>query len=202
MGEMARVVQDALYMLALLNPVSKIAVLTAFASEYEKRGLVRAAARSSAIAAGILALSLVFGEFVLRQVFHVEIHSLQVAGGMVLWWVGFGALRKGVFFEREAHERFADISVVPLACPMIAGPASITACIALSADRGTALAGAAVVLALGANLALMLLSRPIGAALSRFNVLGALIRITGLIVLTMGVQMVLEGLRAWAASLP
>ncbi|MBN2210757.1 MAG: hypothetical protein JW709_05110 [Sedimentisphaerales bacterium] len=41
---------------------------------------------------------------------------------------------------------------------------------------------------------LMHFSRQIAFILVRFNILGALIRITGLIVMTIGVQMVLNGL--------
>ena len=52
-------------------------------------------------------------------------------------------------------------------------------------------------IALFINLAVMLLAKTIAAMLARFNVLGALIRITGLIVMTMGVQMTLDGAAHW-----
>jgi multiple antibiotic resistance protein len=140
---------------------------------------------------------MVFGDFILRRLFHLQLHSLQIAGGMVLLWVGFNALRRGVFFERDVPSRFADVAVVPLACPMIAGPASITASLALAAERGLVPATCSVLIALLVNLVVMILARTIASMLTRFNVMGALIRITGLIVMTMGVQMTLNGVSQW-----
>ena len=37
--------------------------------------------------------------------------------------------------------------------------------------------------------------------MTHFNILGAVIRITGLIVMTMGVQMILDGTSLWFATL-
>jgi multiple antibiotic resistance protein len=47
----------------------------------------------------------------------------------------------------------------------------------------------------------MLLAKPIGNILVRFNIMGALIRITGLIVATIGVQMILSGLSTWLGTI-
>ena len=51
------------------------------------------------------------------------------------------------------------------------------------------------------NHIIMLLSGPIGRALDRFNILGAIIRVTGLIVMTIGTQMTLDGLADWLKHL-
>jgi multiple antibiotic resistance protein len=197
MGTTAQIFIDSLYILALLNPVSKISVLSTVSLAEETEELRSICVKSTVIAAVILVLAMTFGDFILRRVFHIELHSLQIAGGFVLLWVGFKALQRGVFFERDVPSRFADIAIVPLACPMIAGPATITASLALGAHRGLLSAICSVLIALSVNLAVMSLSKAIAAVLARFNVLGALIRITGLIVMTMGVQMSLDGFTHW-----
>lgn len=197
MGTTTQIFIDSLYILALLNPVSKISVLSTVSLSEETEELRSICVKSTVIAAVILVLTMTFGDFILRRVFHVELHSLQIAGGFVLLWVGFKALQRGIFFERDVPSRFADIAIVPLACPMIAGPASITASLALGAHRGLLSAMCSVLIALSINLAVMNLSKAIAAMLARFNVLGALIRITGLIVMTMGVQMTLDGVTQW-----
>jgi len=107
-----------------------------------------------------------------------------------------------VFFEHDTHSRFRDLAIVPLACPMIAGPAAIAACIALRSRDGLFVPVAAVVVALLVNHVIMRLSTPIAATLSRFNILGALIRITGLIVMTIGTQMGLDGIAEWMRATP
>jgi multiple antibiotic resistance protein len=194
------VLVDALYLLALINPMSKVSVLSILASPERRQEFRQVTNRSTLVAGGILLGAMVFGNFVLQDIFHVELHSLRLAGGSVLCWVGFNALRRGVFFEQETNRRFEDMAMVPLACPMIAGPATIAACIALRAKEGVLLPALSLIIALAVNHLVMLLSQTISATLSKFNVLGALIRITGLVVMTIGAQMVLDGLAVWLKS--
>ncbi len=185
---------DTLYLLALINPISKISIL-AVISPLNRDELAQVVRRSSLIAGGMLIAIMLSGNFVLVRIFHVKLESLMVAGGFVLSWVGFHALRKGMFYEKETHARFTELAIVPLACPMIAGPATIAATIALVSQREQHLTVAcAIMLAVAINGVLMRFSRQIAFVLRRFNILGALIRITGLIVMTIGVQMVLDGL--------
>jgi len=73
--------------------------------------------------------------------------------------------------------------------------------ITLSINHGILKTTISTLLALTINMVLMFLSFPIRNILVKFNILGALIRITGLIVLSMGIQMVLEGIRLWSMSL-
>ncbi|MEW6440030.1 MAG: MarC family protein [bacterium] len=197
---MRELMTHALYLLALINPVSKISVLAVLPSGKPSQDFRQVAAKSSAVAAILLLAAMTAGDFLLRSVFHAQVHSLRVAGGIVLFWVGFNALRRGLFFEEEIKARFEDVAIVPLACPMIAGPGTIAASITLSAQQGVLAAAAAMVIAVAANHVIMLCARPLAALLRRFNVLGAMIRITGLIVMTIGTQMVLDGLGEWFAA--
>src|SRR4030042_1723876 len=123
---MKEIVINTLYLVALINPVSKISILTVFTQKVEQKEITSVAFKSTAVALFILILSMFAGEIILDKIFQVDFYSLKIAGGFVLIWVGFGALRNGVFFEHNIQEKFADISLVPLACPMIAGPATIT----------------------------------------------------------------------------
>jgi multiple antibiotic resistance protein len=193
---MGELLKNALYLFVLINPVSKVAVLAALPGSAENQQDLRSLAwRSSLVAAGILLLSMIGGNYLLQSIFRVDLHALQLAGGVVLFWVGFNALRNGVFFEVG---RFEEVALVPLACPMIAGPATISACITLWAREDPKLAAAAAMLiAVGANHVIMLLSRPIARVLRRYDLLGAIVRLTGLIVMTIGAQMALEGITAW-----
>jgi multiple antibiotic resistance protein len=188
---------NSLYLLAFINPMSKIAVLSGLSSS-DRRGQLPSIVRKSSItAAGILLGLMVFGDFTLKHVFRVELHALQISGGVVLFWVGFNALRKGVFFEEDTKESSADLAIVPLACPMIAGPATIAASIALVAREGLLVPSISVLSAILVNAILMRFAVPIAALLKKLDLLSALIRITGLIVMTIGAQMVLDGLSRW-----
>lgn len=194
---MTDLVTQTLYLIALMNPVSKISILTAFTMEEEYSEVIKVTIRSTLVAFGILLTVMVAGDFLLRSVFHVELYSLRLAGGLILLWVGFNALTKGVFFEVTTQSRFAELSMVPMACPMIAGPATIAASMSMVGDTGKAVSITAMIIALSVNLLFMISSKFIGAVLKRYNIMGALIRMTGLIVATIGVHMMLTGITQW-----
>ncbi len=186
-----------LYFLALINPMSKVSVISALFTVQDRENVMRLAAKASLVAGGILLGSMIFGDFILRSVFRVELHSLRLAGGVVLFWMGFNALRKGVFFEQETQARFAEVALVPLACPLIAGPATIAASIMLQVRDGFIVPSLSIMLAVALNHVIMTFSRQISSVLVRFNLLGALVRLTGLTVMTIGTQMALDGIYAW-----
>jgi multiple antibiotic resistance protein len=200
MNDLEKIFINTLYLLALINPISKVSILAGLPSvrlDIRFRNLV---AKSSMVAVGILFGTMTVGDLLLRSVFRVELYSLQLAGGAVVFWMGLNALRRGAFFEHEADTETEDLALVPLACPMIAGPATIAACIELRAQHGIIIPTMAMLLALGINHVIMMFSVTIGRMLGRFNILSALIRITGLIVMTIGTQMALDGISAWIGA--
>lgn len=190
-----------LYLLALINPISKVSILSVLSTDQRRAAFRAVTAKSSLVALGVLLISMISGSFILRSIFHVELHSLRLAGGIILCWVGFNALRRGIFFEQAVKNSFEDIALVPLACPMIAGPATIAACIALRSKNGLLVPVLSVLFAVGINYLIMRLSRQISSILLQFNILGALVRLTGLIVMTIGTQMALDGVSAWLPAL-
>jgi multiple antibiotic resistance protein len=80
---------------------------------------------------------------------------------------------------------------------MIAGPATITAAVTFPAEYGHIATTIAILLSLGVNLIFMIYSSQIGKVMERFNLLNPLVRIFGLIVATIGGQMVLNGIRGF-----
>ena len=193
---------NSLYLLALINPISKICILSVFSKDSEsKKEFNTIVTKSTMIALLILTMIMLFGEFLFYSFLRIELYSLKIAGGCILFWVGFKALSKGVFFEQGSQMRLSEISIVPLASPMIAGPATIAAALPMAVSNGFGISFAAVAIAVSINMLFMLLAHPIGNILVRFNIMGALIRITGLIVSTIGVQMVLSGIAKWLISI-
>ena len=198
---MGSLVNCTLYLLALINPVSKVVVLSVLSKRVGPRELRLLALYASLVGLGILLVFLYVGNFILVSVFHVQIYAFRIAGGVVLFLVGLKALNKGVFFEIEKDAKLAEISIVPLASPMIAGPGAITAALTYSIEQPMGVATLAVVMAVGLNLLIMLLSGVAVRVTNRFNLMGGLIRITGLIVATIAVQMILDGYGAWQETL-
>lgn len=193
-------VQTSLYFLALVNPASKVFILSSMEPPYSRRELLAVSAKATSVALLILLVLSAIGHVLLQGVFRVEIYSLQVAGGVVLFIIGLTAVRKGRFYEQDFHGSKADISIVPLGAPLIAGPGTITAAISFASTYGIKLTALSLTVALVINFLVMLLSLWIGKILERFHAFGPLIRITGLIVTAVAVQMALTGISQWLAS--
>lgn len=192
-GSFKHLLNASLAMLILINPISKIFIISTFPEQKDKKELTRVLVHSTLIAMCILLLFALTGNTLLQKVFHVQIYAFMIAGGIVLMFRGFTALNKGLFFETDVNSRLEDISIVPLASPMIAGPATIAASVSFPASYSLKITLAGIIVALFINLGVMLVARSIGNVLKKFNLMGALIRITGLIVSTIGIQMILNG---------
>jgi multiple antibiotic resistance protein len=179
---------------ALVNPIQKVFIITSLQSQFNSKELRIIAIKSTITALIILIFFLLVGEVVFSYAFHIEIYAFQVTCGAVLFYNGISGLQKGDFLNVDKNVTIKDITVVPIAMPMIAGPATITAAVTLPADYGHTNTIVSIVAALAINLVFMIYARSIGGFLSRLNLLNPLIRIFGLIVATIGVQMVFNGL--------
>ncbi len=188
-----------LYFLALINPASKVFLLCSIDPRPTRRELVLLAFKSSLVALLILLMVAAIGVPLLKNVFHVELYSLKVAGGVVLFLVGLSAVQRGRFHESAQRGKPDDLSIVPLGAPLIAGPGTITAAISFSSEEGFFLAALAMVIALLVNFGIMLMAFPIGKQLERIHATGPLVRITGLIVAAVATQIMFDGLNDWMA---
>ncbi len=187
--------------LALVNPVQKIFVITSLQNQFTDKDLKYLSLKASITAFIILILFLFLGQLIFNYVFHIQLYAFQATCGVVLFYNGISGLQKGVFLQIDQNVKLADLSAVPIAMPMIAGPATITAAVTFPAHYGLGITTLGIFSALLVNLAFMLFSRPIGNLLTKYNFMNALIRITGLIVATIGVQMVFTGIANFIASI-
>jgi len=189
--------ENFLFFIVLLNPVSKIIVLSSLGVTNNFNELKNISLKATITAMIILFLFSFAGTFILKKIFRIEIYSLQIVGGIVLFLIGLRALQKGEFFELDTHQKIKDIAVVPIASPMIAGPATITASISQSAIYGPFITYISIFSALSVNFVLMILAGEINAFLKKYNLLGPLVRITGLFIASIGVNMALTGLKTF-----
>ena len=190
--------ENALYLLVLLNPASKVLFLSTYEPALSRKDIVELSWKSSLAALLILIVLAAAGEVVLSRIFKVELYSLRITGGLILFMIGWMAVREGRFVQKKEHqlrENFTELSLVPLAAPLIAGPGTIAAAISSTAEFGLAMTAAALTLAIGVNFVVMLFSQPLNRVLERTHLLGPLIRLTGLIIAAVSVQMVISGIR-------
>jgi multiple antibiotic resistance protein len=96
------IVNLSLFFIAVINPVSKIAVMAVLPETATFRDVEKLAIRSTVAAFLMLAVFILCGSFFLSAIFHVQLYAFQIVGGFVVFYYGFMALRNGVFFEFDA----------------------------------------------------------------------------------------------------
>jgi multiple antibiotic resistance protein len=192
---------NSLYFLALINPASKIFLLSSINPPYSWRELRGVSLRGTCVALVILVVLAYAGSFLLENVFQVQLYSLKVAGGIILFLIGLAGVRKGEFHESPKGIERTEIAIVPLAAPLIAGPGTIAGAISFQAMHGGIATIVCLSIALGLNLALMLCTGQIAWILNKTHTTGPLIRITGLIVAAISVQMIFSGCEMWYRTL-
>ena len=187
--------------LALINPIQKVFVVFSLQENYSRAELHRIVDKATVTAIGVLLLVRFLGEAILGYVFNLKIYAFQITCGIVLFYNGFVGLQKGAFLTIDKNTRMEELIAVPIAIPMIAGPATITAAVTMPAVYGRWMTIAAVILALLLNLLIMRNADRIGKFLVRQNMLMPLIRITALIVAAIGLQMILNGIETFVFAI-
>jgi multiple antibiotic resistance protein len=161
------------------------------------------AIRSVLIAAGILLFFGLFGEDLLDAL-GISLAAFRIAGGIMLFLIALEMVfekrtqrRESRASEINATPEIEDISVFPMAIPMIAGPGSIASIMLLMA-RSDGLDESLIVLgALGAILLLTLLALLAAGPLMRLlghKVEAMITRILGVILAALAAQFVIDGI--------
>ncbi|HEY7851132.1 MAG TPA: MarC family protein [Ktedonobacterales bacterium] len=178
--------------------------LTADLSLYERAFVVT---RATIIAAVVVAIFSVLGEAIFSAL-GVTTPAFSLAGGVLLFLVAIDMLfgrqsgaRETAREAREARKR-EDVSVFPLAIPMIAGPGTLTTIILLNSSTANNPAGPELLLRviIGVAAALTLVACWITMRLSlsiqkRIGVTGILVlsRVQGMLLAAVAAQFMLNG---------
>ena len=175
--------------------------LTKGASAAQQRAM---AVRATVIAAVILLVFALFGEQLLGAL-HIQLDSFRIAGGLMLFWIAFEMVfekrtqRREQRAEKVAADPLAeDVSVFPMAMPMLAGPGAIASIMLLmSGARGTN-ETLVILAALAAVLLLTMLSLIAAGPLIRLlgdRVEAVITRLLGVLLAALAAQYVIDGLK-------
>lgn len=187
--------------IALVNPLQKLLVVVALKENYERRELHKIINRSNRTALEVLIVFMLVGEFILNYLFNIQVYAFQATCGLVLLYNGLAGLQKGTILPIEGKQSADDLIAVPIAVPMIAGPATITAAVSMPGIYGKWISLAAILSAIAINWLLMRYSGPIAKLLIRYNILQPLVRIMGLIVAAIGCQMIFNAITVFIHQL-
>jgi multiple antibiotic resistance protein len=182
-------------LLALVNPFQKIFVMLSLSPQLKEHESRYIAVKSNVVALVILLLFLALGNVIFTYIFNINLYAFRITCGFVLLYNGFIALQEGVLIKIDPNTRLNDVAAVPIALPMIAGPGTITAAVTFPHQEGVVVTIIAILAVISTNMLIMLYAKYLGAFLNRFNLLSPLIRILGLIIATVGVQMCFNGIK-------
>ena len=190
---------------ATIGPADLALVFAALTSKNTPGERAAIALRGILIAAAILFFFAIFGEAMLR-LFGITLPALRVAGGILLLLISIDMVfarhsgGTGTTPEEEIEARTRqDISVFPLAMPLIAGPGAISATILLTTGAASqldwfAVLGALLVI-LGVTYLALLVAIPIQRLLGLTG-LAVVSRIVGVLLAALAVQFLFDGIRA------
>lgn len=180
-----------------------VAIFLTLTKGMERQKVRYTALKSCVTALAVLSVFTLFGNNILTF-FGITVAAFQVAGGIILFFIGFAMIRiirARVITtpeEEDESEKKEDISIVPMAVPILAGPASITTVMVLS-SRTTGWEAKVVVLG-GSLLTMVIAFLLLSFAESVQRVFGRtgmniLERVMGLILCVMAAQFVIDGLK-------
>ncbi|MBI5815659.1 MAG: NAAT family transporter [Nitrospinae bacterium] len=190
---------------SVLDPFGAAVILLAMTAGSSARGMDEFAIRSVKTAALALAAFTVAGGMIF-SFFGISINALLVAGGLILVKISFkmleGAPLASGGYETAANETTAsdDNAIIPMAVPILAGPAAITT-VTVFASRAEGVADWVALIA-ALTLALFLTSVILRNSGKMAELLGGtglriLTRLMGLILIAMGVEFALSGLKGY-----
>ena len=189
----------------VVDPVGLAPIYAGLAAGLPEDERQRTALRAVALSAGLLLAFAFTGRQILGAL-GISLPAFRIAGGLLLFllavdmvFVRHSGLRTTTPAEREEARRREDISVFPLAFPLIAGPGALTTVLLLASGEEGAPGWLGLTLVILAVIAVTAAALCLATRITRLlGETGANVvtRVLGLVVAALAVQYVLDGVRA------
>ncbi len=185
----------------LINPLGTMPVFMAMTSELTVEERNRTARKASVVAFFTIIAFALTGQL-LFNFFGISVNSFRVVGGVIFFIMGMDMLQARLsqvkIRDNEVKSYVSDISITPLAIPMICGPGAITSVIVLMEDANTLLKK--LVLFISVFLIILLTWVILYSSSRLIKLLGqtginVMMRIMGLIVMVIAVEFFFSGLK-------
>jgi multiple antibiotic resistance protein len=190
-------------LLVIVDPFGTAVIFAAMTTNNTIAERRRQAIRATVIATIVLLVFAILGGWLLRAL-GIGLPAMKVAGGLLLFLLAADMVMGQTFLratpaEQQAGAEEHDISVFPLAIPLLAGPGGMTSMVLMTQEaKGdtAALIGvfAALVVVLVLTLACLLAAGTVARLLGRTggHVIG---RVLGVLLAALAAQIALEGVR-------
>lgn len=185
----------------IINPLGVMPIFMTMTSDLDKESR-KATAKKAIIASFVTIILFAFTGQVLFKFFGISVNSFRVVGGIIFFLMGMDMLQarlgKVKVQEAEIKTYVNDISITPLAIPMICGPGAITNAIVMMEDAQSvemqAVLIGAIILVMGITLAILLSAGKIIKILGQTGN-NVLMRLMGLIIMVIAIEFFLSGFK-------
>ncbi len=185
----------------LINPLGTMPVFMAMTSELSVDERNRTARKASVVAFFTIIAFALTGQL-LFNFFGISVNSFRVVGGVIFFIMGMDMLQARLsqvkIRDNEVKSYVSDISITPLAIPMICGPGAITSVIVLMEDANTLpkklVLFASVFLIILLTWVILYSSSKLIKLLGQTGI-NVMMRIMGLIVMVIAVEFFFSGLK-------
>ena len=182
----------------IVNPIGGIPLFFSLTADLPREERNRTARRTAVYVIAILVTFMLFGRFVL-SFFGISLPVLKIAGGLIVantaWGMVTASSRMTTEESSEALTK-EDISLTPMAMPMLSGPGSIGVVMGLAAHANGFLASMGLMIGIAlVGFTVYLFLRLGGPMVKRLgpSAMGAITRIFGFLILAIAVQLVWDG---------
>jgi multiple antibiotic resistance protein len=185
----------------LINPLGTMPVFMAMTSSLSVTERNRTARKASVVSLGTIIIFAFTGQL-LFDFFGISVNSFRVVGGVIFFIMGMDMLQARLgqvkIKDNEVKSYVTDISITPLAIPMICGPGAITNAIVLMEDANTF--QKQIILIIAIALIMFLTYLILYSSTRLIKLLGqtginVMMRIMGLIVMVIAVEFFFSGLK-------
>jgi multiple antibiotic resistance protein len=192
-----------------IDPIGNVALFVGLTASLTRAERHRTALRAVIYATIILILAVVAGQIILDAI-GIHMHSLKVAGGIILFLFGLQMLfgKMDATTKTGSPEEGRDLAVFPLAVPCIAGPGTLMAVIVLTDNDvytvpQQAQTGVVLLVVLLITYIFLVFSDAILRVIGRQGA-AVLVRVMGIILCSLAVEIVLTALAVggWGPAVP
>ena len=182
----------------IVDPFGGIPIFFSMTSSWTPRDRQRTAVKTGIWVFVILVTFLFVGRFVVHF-FGISLPVLKIAGGLIVANTAWGMVTSHSRItpeESQEAEDKEDISLTPLAMPLMSGPGAIGVVMALAANVDNAASYLGMVIGIGAVALSVVLFFYLGGPLVRRlgpSAVGAINKIFGFLILAIAVQLVWDG---------
>lgn len=202
-GSLSLIAKTFLTLFVIIDPIGLVPLFITLAGDRSPEEQTQIARRAVLVSAGILLAFSISGSFLLGYL-EISIEAFQIAAGVLLLKIGVDMVFDDQAQEPNDAQKRGDVSIFPLAVPLIAGPGTLASLLLLLNRSSPALIGSvasaieftlilfvtAIVLII--TYGLLALSKPLAELLGDTGI-NVVTRIIGVLLAALAIQYIADG---------